>query len=84
VNWTPPGLATGRTAHIGKSQRRGKKMNTGNKDELVGTAHEVKGAVKEAAGKVLGNAQLEAEGHVEKVAGKIQHKVGEIKKVLEK
>jgi uncharacterized protein YjbJ (UPF0337 family) len=59
-------------------------MNTGIKDELKGKAHELKGAVKETAGKVIGNSELEAEGHDERVAGKVQEKVGEVEKVLEK
>ena len=45
-------------------------------------SHEVKGAVKEAAGKITDNPKLEAKGKVEKIAGKAQGKVGEVKKVL--
>ena len=59
-------------------------MNTGTKDELKGNAHEVKGAIKATTGKVIGNAKLEAEGHVEKAAGKLQEKVGKLEKVAEK
>ena len=59
-------------------------MKTGTKDELKGTAHEVKGAVKVMTGKVTGNAKLEAEGHIEKLAGKVQKKIGEIEKARRK
>ncbi len=59
-------------------------MNTGTKDEIMGAAHEVKGAVKATAGRAIGDSKLEAEGRVEKTAGKIQKKVGEVEKVLEK
>jgi len=59
-------------------------MSTGTNDELKGTAHEVSGAVKAAIGKVTGNSKLEVEGRVENAAGKLQKKVGEIEKVLEK
>ena len=44
-----------------------------DKDRIKGTAHQVKGAVKEAAGKVTGNSKTEAEGKTEKVAGKVQN-----------
>jgi len=33
---------------------------------------------------VTGNAKPEAEGHVEKAAGKLQEKVGKLEKVAEK
>jgi uncharacterized protein YjbJ (UPF0337 family) len=44
----------------------------------------VKGKVKETAGKVTNNPNLQAEGNVEKNTGKVQKKVGQIEKVLEK
>jgi uncharacterized protein YjbJ (UPF0337 family) len=59
-------------------------MKPSTENELKGKAHEVKGAVKETVGKVIGNPELEAEGHHERVAGKIQKKVGEVEKVIEK
>jgi len=34
------------------------------------------------AGKVTDNPTLEAEGKIEKIAGKVQGKVGQVKKVL--
>jgi uncharacterized protein YjbJ (UPF0337 family) len=33
---------------------------------------------------MTGNSKLEAEGHVEKAAGKFQKKVGEVEKVIDK
>jgi uncharacterized protein YjbJ (UPF0337 family) len=50
-----------------------------NKDQLKGRVNEVKGAVKQAAGKLVGNGQLEARGAVQKVAGKAQAKFGDLK-----
>jgi uncharacterized protein YjbJ (UPF0337 family) len=47
-----------------------------DKDRSAGIAHQVKGSVKEAAGKVTGDKKLEAEGKGEKVAGKVQNAVG--------
>jgi uncharacterized protein YjbJ (UPF0337 family) len=46
-------------------------------NRVEGTKHEVKGAVKEVAGKVTGDKWQEAKGAVEKNVGKVQKKVGE-------
>jgi uncharacterized protein YjbJ (UPF0337 family) len=52
--------------------------------QLKGAAHEVEGAIKATTGKVTGNSKLEAEGHVENADGKLQKKVGQVEKVIEK
>jgi uncharacterized protein YjbJ (UPF0337 family) len=44
----------------------------------------MKGKVKEKAGQVTNNPGLAAEGQDEKLAGKVQRKVGQIEKVFEK
>jgi uncharacterized protein YjbJ (UPF0337 family) len=44
----------------------------------------VKGEIKEVAGKLTKNTDLEIEGKEEKIEGKVQEKVGQIKKVLGK
>jgi uncharacterized protein YjbJ (UPF0337 family) len=59
-------------------------MKDSTKDKLTGDAHEVKGAVKELGGRLTGNDQLETDGKVEKLAGKIQKKVGQVETVVEK
>ena len=59
-------------------------MNPSTNDEVAGKLHEVKGKVKEVVGQAVGNPDLESEGEVENLAGKIQQKVGQIKKVFEK
>ena len=59
-------------------------MKTSRKDRVEGTYHELKGRVKEVAGKLSDNPKLEAEGNGEKIAGKVQEKVGQVKKVLGK
>jgi uncharacterized protein YjbJ (UPF0337 family) len=59
-------------------------MSQGNKDEASGKFHEVKGGIKEKAGRALNNPNLEAEGQDEKIAGKVQKKVGQVEKVFEK
>ena len=50
-----------------------------DKDRIAGSAQEIKGAVKVAAGKVLGDAKLQAEGQADKANGKVQNLVGGLK-----
>jgi uncharacterized protein YjbJ (UPF0337 family) len=59
-------------------------MKPSTKDQIDGKLHEMKGAVKEKAGQVTNDPNLTAEGQDEKLIGKIQGKVGQIKKVFEK
>ena len=59
-------------------------MKASTKDQAEGTFHELKGKVKEVAGKLSDNPKLEGEGLGEELAGKVQTKVGQIEKVLEK
>ena len=42
-----------------------------DKDRIAGAAHEVKGSVKEAVGKAVGDAKLQSDGKAEQNAGKI-------------
>lgn len=49
-----------------------------------GKLHEVKGKVKQMAGQAVGHPDLEADGRAENLAGKIQKKLGQIKKIFEK
>ena len=53
-----------------------------DKDRIKGAGHQVKGSVKEAAGKVTGDRKTEAEGKAEKVAGKVQNTAGGLKDSL--
>src|ERR1700687_93043 len=57
-------------------------MKPSTKDKAQGTFHEVKGKVKEKIGRATNNPDLEAEGQVEKIGGKVQKKSGQVKKVL--
>ena len=50
-----------------------------NKDQVNGRAETVKGNVKEAAGKLVGNERLTTEGKADQVAGKTQSTVGDVK-----
>ncbi|XUY26301.1 CsbD family protein [Agrobacterium sp. rho-8.1] len=47
-----------------------------DKNRIEGAAKELKGTIKEAAGKLTGNKKLEAEGRGEKIAGEVQSTVG--------
>jgi uncharacterized protein YjbJ (UPF0337 family) len=53
-----------------------------DKDRIEGSAHQAKGAVKEAVGKLTGDAKLRSEGKAEKTAGKIQNAVGGVKDAM--
>jgi uncharacterized protein YjbJ (UPF0337 family) len=57
-------------------------MTSSNEDKLKGKLHEAKGAVKETVGKVTKDPNLQAEGEDEKIQGKVQNKVGDVKKVF--
>jgi uncharacterized protein YjbJ (UPF0337 family) len=59
-------------------------MKSSTRDQAEGTFHEMKGKIKEAAGKLSDNPKLEGEGTGEKIAGKVQSKVGQVEKVLGK
>lgn len=59
-------------------------MKSSTTDNAEGKMHQVKGKIKETAGKLVGNDDLEAEGKIENLDGKIQEKVGEFKKILGK
>jgi uncharacterized protein YjbJ (UPF0337 family) len=55
-----------------------------DKDRIVGSAKEAKGAIKETAGKALGDAKLTAEGKSDKAEGKVQNAIGGLKDALKK
>jgi len=49
-----------------------------DKNRTEGTKHEIKGAVKEAIGKVTGNTTKEVIGNMEKHEGKAQKEIGKM------
>jgi uncharacterized protein YjbJ (UPF0337 family) len=55
-------------------------MKFSTKDQAEGTFHQIKGKVKEVAGKLSDNPKLEAEGTNENTAGKVQEKISQIEK----
>lgn len=61
-----------------------KNMKSSTHDKAAGTAKDLKGKVKEAAGRATRNPDLENEGTADRVEGKVQKKVGDVKKVFGK
>ena len=59
-------------------------MKSSTKDQVQGKFHKIKGKIKEIAGDLSDNPKLEAEGTDENIAGIVQEKIGQVKKVLGK
>ena len=53
-----------------------------DEDRAAGIGHQVKGSLKEVAGKATGDAKMQAEGTAEKTAGKVQNTVGGAKDAM--
>ena len=47
-----------------------------DKNRIVGSAKQLKGAVKEVVGKTVGDAKLESDGKADKIEGKAQNAIG--------
>ena len=47
-----------------------------DKDRVKGSGNQAKGAVKQAAGKITGDAKLKMEGALDKEKGKVQSAIG--------
>ncbi len=47
-----------------------------DKDRIKGIGDQAKGAVKDATGKVTGDAKLQAEGKADKLKGKLENAAG--------
>jgi uncharacterized protein YjbJ (UPF0337 family) len=59
-------------------------MKTGTENEVAGKIHELKGKIKEKIARLTNNPDLEDEGTGEVLAGKVQKKIGQVEKVIEK
>jgi uncharacterized protein YjbJ (UPF0337 family) len=59
-------------------------MRKSTKDQVEGRIHELKGSLKQTAGQIANNPRLATQGRVEKLGGKVQKKLGQLEKVLEK
>jgi uncharacterized protein YjbJ (UPF0337 family) len=59
-------------------------MKPSIKNEIVGKVDEVKGKIKEKAGQMTNDPDLEGQGIAEQIAGKVQNRVGHAEKALGK
>jgi uncharacterized protein YjbJ (UPF0337 family) len=59
-------------------------MKPSTENEIAGKVHEVKGTIKEKVGELTKDPDLEGEGIGEKIAGKVQKKIGQVEKALGK
>ncbi|MHB1069068.1 MAG: CsbD family protein [Gemmatimonadaceae bacterium] len=59
-------------------------MKSSTRNQAKGKLHEIKGAAKEAAGKLTKDPDLEDEGTIERTLGTVQKKAGQLGKVFEK
>ena len=50
-----------------------------DKEHIKGAADKAKGAIKEAAGKLIGDKKLETDGNLDKMKGEAETAVGDVK-----
>jgi len=53
-----------------------------DKDRIVGSGKQIKGAVKQVVGKAVGDSKLESEGRADKIEGKVQNAIVGFKDTL--
>ena len=53
-----------------------------NKQRIIGLGKRIKGSIKMAAGKAIGDSKLQAAGEIDQVEGKAQDAIGMIKDSL--
>ena len=59
-------------------------MKSSAQDQVEGKFHQAKGNLKKIAGKITDNLKLDVKGSAEKIIGKVQEKIGQVKKVFGK
>jgi uncharacterized protein YjbJ (UPF0337 family) len=64
-----------------KKTKRRHVVKSSTKDQAEGKFHQLKGKIKKVAGKLSDNPKLEVEGAGEEMVGKVQEKIGQVKKV---
>jgi len=69
-------------SHATTTRRKGNLMKPSAQDRTEGNLHEVKGEIKEQAGKVTNNSDLEVSGEAEKKVGKVQKWIGRAEKAV--
>jgi len=53
-----------------------------NKDRIIGTAKQLKGAIEETTGNILGDSKLIIDGKKDKIEGRLQNAAGGTKDAL--
>jgi uncharacterized protein YjbJ (UPF0337 family) len=53
-----------------------------DKDRVAGSAKQIKGTVKQAIGRAVGDTKLDSEGKADKVEGKVQNAIGGLKDTI--
>ena len=53
-----------------------------NKDQVKGTVKEVAGKVQAQVGKAVGSTEQQVKGHIREAEGRAQHVVGDAKKLV--
>ena len=78
------GYLAGAGKAIEKSAEENKGYQDIDKDRIEGAAKQARGAVKQAVGKVVGDAKLQTEGKADQAEGKLQNAVGGLKDAIRK
>ena len=52
-------------------------------EHIKATGNKVAGETKQAAGKAIGNKEMEAKGKLQEIKGKVQEKIGDVKDAFE-
>jgi uncharacterized protein YjbJ (UPF0337 family) len=64
----------------GLGARRAREEDAMNRDEIKGKAEKAKGYVKDKAGEILNDPELEAEGEIERAKGEVRESGGRAKR----
>jgi len=59
-------------------------MKPSTENEIAGKVHEIKGTIKEKAGQLVNDPDLEGKGLAEKIAGKVKNTIGQVEEKIEK
>jgi len=59
-------------------------MKPSTRNEIAGKVREVKGTIKEKAGELTNDPDLEGKGISERIAGIVQKKIGQVQRIVEK
>src|SRR6476619_4215540 len=74
----------GTTRRVTRSPREADEEPDMDREHVKGAADKAKGAIKDAAGKVTGDKQLQTEGKLDKAKGSAHNAVGDVKDAVRK